>query len=307
MGKRAASRNQGKEDSVVKEENDKSENKNVPIECGIVMPISEIDGCTADHWEQVREIIEEALDCDSIKTRLVSDADEVGIIHKRIVQNLYQNPIVVCDVSGKNPNVMFELGLRLAFDKPTVVIKDDETAYSFDTSPIEHIPYPRSLVYRDIVKFKKILREKVTSTLAESAKNPSYSTFLGSYQITQVAEIETKVVTPPEFYSNELEDIKRMIRQVMLNQNKNERSSELMRAAKIKGDKLLQESLIQKSEATKRYVKAFVDTQANKGESLEIDKLLFSLSTIDPLVANSVPKPELYAMVRDAVSKLSDS
>ena len=58
------------------------------------------------------------------------------MIHKTIVQNLYLNPIVVCDVSGKNANVMFELGLRLAFDKPTIIIKDDKTDYSFDTSVV---------------------------------------------------------------------------------------------------------------------------------------------------------------------------
>ena len=52
--------------------------------------------------------------------RMVSDSDEVSVIQKRIVQNIYNNPIVVCDVSGKNANVMFELGMRLAFDKPVV-------------------------------------------------------------------------------------------------------------------------------------------------------------------------------------------
>jgi hypothetical protein len=34
----------------------------------------------------------------------------------------------------KNPNVMFELGMRLAFDKPAIIIKDNRTNYSFDTA-----------------------------------------------------------------------------------------------------------------------------------------------------------------------------
>jgi len=42
--------------------------------------------------------------------------------------------MIVCDISGRNPNVMFELGLRLAFDKPAIIIKDEITPYSFDTS-----------------------------------------------------------------------------------------------------------------------------------------------------------------------------
>jgi hypothetical protein len=56
--------------------------------CGIVMPISAVEGCSEKHWADVKEIL-----CDSIQTagfepNLVSDADEVGIIQKRIIQNL---------------------------------------------------------------------------------------------------------------------------------------------------------------------------------------------------------------------------
>ncbi|HMY40859.1 MAG TPA: hypothetical protein PK011_16155, partial [Marinagarivorans sp.] len=98
------------------------------LQCGIVMPISSIDGCNEAHWADVLEIINESIEDAGFYGELVSNADDVGIIHKRIIQNLYENPMVVCDVSGKNPNVMFELGMRLAFDKPTIIIKDDKTA-----------------------------------------------------------------------------------------------------------------------------------------------------------------------------------
>ena len=106
--------------------------------CGIVMPISEIDGCSSGHWQDVLGVISEAATNAGYDAKLVSQSDDVGVIQQRIVQNLYDSEIVVCDVSAKNANVMFELGLRLAFDKPAIVLKDDKTAYSFDTSPIEH-------------------------------------------------------------------------------------------------------------------------------------------------------------------------
>jgi len=76
------------------------------------MPISSIDGCLENPWSEVLEILNEAIESAGFEGNLVSNADDVGIIHKRIIQNLYDNPIVVCDVSCKNPNVMFELGLR---------------------------------------------------------------------------------------------------------------------------------------------------------------------------------------------------
>ncbi|TOQ35496.1 hypothetical protein CGG96_25060, partial [Vibrio parahaemolyticus] len=146
--------------------------------CGIVMPISSIDGCGESHWKDVYGILEEAIQDAGYKANMVSDSDDVGVIQKRIIQNLYENPIVVCDVSGKNPNVMFELGMRLAFDKPTIIVKDDETAYSFDTSSIEHIEYPRDLRFTDIVRFKTKLSEKIKNTIEKSTSDPSYTTFL---------------------------------------------------------------------------------------------------------------------------------
>ncbi|MDP2893821.1 MAG: hypothetical protein Q8N78_05570 [Sulfurimonas sp.] len=121
--------------------------------CGLIMPISEIDGCLPEHWEEVREIILETLEKTIFKPQLVSHSEDIGVIHKKIIENLYKNPVIICDVSGKNPNVMFELGLRLAFDKPTIIIKDYETNYSFDTSPIKHLEYPRDLNHSKIKKF----------------------------------------------------------------------------------------------------------------------------------------------------------
>ena len=86
-----------------------SENQEKQV-CGIVMPISAIDGCAESHWADVLDIFTESIEEAGFEANLVSNADESGIIHKRIIQNLYDNPVVVCDVSGKNPNVMFELG-----------------------------------------------------------------------------------------------------------------------------------------------------------------------------------------------------
>ena len=161
--------------------------------CGIVMPISAIDGLTSDHWKEVLSIISESILLADFEPNLVSNGSDVGVIQKRIIQNLYNNPIVVCDVSAKNPNVMFELGLRLAFDKPTIIIKDDKTKYSFDTSPIEHLEYPRDLRFSSIVKFKEELSKKIQATYQASVDNPKYTTFLkhfGEYKISNLEETE---------------------------------------------------------------------------------------------------------------------
>jgi len=176
--------------------------------CGIVMPISAIDGCVESHWADVLDVLTEAIEDAGFEGNLVSNADDVGIIHKRIIQNLYDNPIVVCDVSGKNPNVMFELGLRLAFDKPTVIVKDDKTSYSFDTSAIEHIEYPRDLRFSKIVDFKQKLAEKLAATHARATSDPQYTTFLKYFGEFTVAKLDKKEVSGQEFILEELRSLR---------------------------------------------------------------------------------------------------
>ncbi len=186
----------------------KPEDKKV---CGIVMPISAHDTCSEHHWADVKSIISEAIESAGFKPNLVSDAAETGVIQKRIVQNLYDNPVVVCDVSGKNPNVMFELGMRLAFDKPTIIIKDDKTSYSFDTQVIEHLGYPRDLRFGSIVDFKKKLAEKIKAIAKVSSEDPDHSVFLKNFGTFKVAKINQKEVTKDDYMLAQLEEMKELI------------------------------------------------------------------------------------------------
>lgn len=185
-----------------------------PLTCGLIMPISAMDGCSVEHWLEVKNII-----CDAVESidevafvpRLVSDQDDVGVIQKRIVQNIYLSDIVVCDVSCKNANVMFELGMRLAFDKPTILIKDDKTDFSFDTGVIEHLLYPRDLRFSRIVSFKKSLAEKVVATYQAAQNDPNHSTFLKNFGSFKVASVDQTVGTTDQVMLDMMQDLSREV------------------------------------------------------------------------------------------------
>src|ERR1035437_3855485 len=180
------------------------------LKCGVIMPISSIGDYPESHWADVLEIIRDAVADAGLEASLVSYADETTVIPKTIVQNLYDNRVVVCDVSGKNPNVMFELGLRLAFDKPTIIMKDSATSFSFDTGTIEHLPYPRDLRFAKIVEFKAKLTAKITATL-QAAKDPDYSTFLKHFGKFTDAKLEEKEVSEQEYVIQELQEIRQLL------------------------------------------------------------------------------------------------
>jgi len=182
--------------------------------CGIVMPIGAMGDCSVEHWLEVRQILIDVCNSAGFISSLVSDADEVGIIQKRIIQNVYSSNVVVCDVSHKNPNVMFELGMRLAFDKPTIIVKDDKTDYTFDVGVVEHLDYPRDLRYGKILQFRKKLEEKLVNTYNESLGNEKYSTFLKSFGEFKVATIETKEVSKDQLILESIDELKRNVSRV---------------------------------------------------------------------------------------------
>lgn len=180
------------------------------LKCGLVMPISAMDGYPAEHWADVRNILMDAVSSitdPQFVVKMVSDADDVGVIQKRIIQNLHDYEIVVVDVSGKNSNVMFELGMRLAFDRPMVIVKDDQTGYSFDTSQIEHIPYPRDLRFAHIVAFKEMLARKVSNTYAADIA-PNRTSILKSFGEFRIATLERAEVSPTAYLVETVEQLR---------------------------------------------------------------------------------------------------
>lgn len=237
--------------------------------CGLIMPISTIDGCSSEHWAEVKSIIQEALEGTDFIVELVSNSNEVGIIQRNIVTNIYNSDIVICDVSAKNPNVMFELGMRLAFDKPTVIIKDDKTDYTFDTSVIEHINYPRDLHYHYIKNFKKVLKEKTLATY-EKSKQQDYDSFLKNFGAFKVAKVETHEVTSSEYLMQSIDEMRLELNSL----NKNMRSREsryfdgIVEALPPLDNKKLRDSLAKLSDEelvkivdgeSKLFVKSFSD------------------------------------------------
>jgi len=234
-------------------------------QCGIIMPISTIDDCTASHWGEVKRILETAIKAAGHVPLLVSDANDSGVIQKRIVQNIYDNEIVVCDVSCKNPNVMFELGMRLAFDKPTIIVMDDKTNYSFDTSIIEHLIYPRDLSYFAIMDFQEKLTEKIKGTI-KASKGGNYTTFLKHFGEFKVASIEHTEGSLTDAILAQLKDINNQL-QVL-------RSDDGY--LKVKPYRLIESEDIPNYSLTKTIVRSSIEEYCSKNDTNIYGLQLFS-------------------------------
>ena len=178
--------------------------------CGIIRPIAKMsDFYTFEHWNSVKDIMERAIRKAGYTPLTVSDSKGSTTIHSSIFLNLYQNEIVVCDVSNRNANVMFELGMRIAFDKPVVIIKDEKTPFSFDTSHIKHLEYPSDLRFQVIEKFIDDLADLIEETV-EASKQKDYKTFLSHYAPIKVTTLEVNEVSEKIALESILESINRL-------------------------------------------------------------------------------------------------
>ncbi len=93
---------------------------------------------------------------------LVRRSDDTFDINTQIVRDLYNADIVICDLSGReaNPNVMYELGVRLSFsNKPVILIREEycENKKIFDIGGFYTKMYS-PLRYREVEEYiiKKI-------------------------------------------------------------------------------------------------------------------------------------------------------
>jgi nucleoside 2-deoxyribosyltransferase len=63
---------------------------------------------------------------------ITANREGSDVIHATIVNQLLDADLVVADLTGNNPNVLFELGLRIAEDKPVALIRAKGTPPIFD-------------------------------------------------------------------------------------------------------------------------------------------------------------------------------
>jgi hypothetical protein len=186
--------------------------------CGIVMPIAAIgDQYTEEHWRRVRKILQRAISRSNMNWQLVWENPEVDVIQSAILQNLYENDVVVCDVSGLNPNVMLEAGIRLSTKRPTVIVTDRLLKPPFDIGTIGYIEYQRDLEFNAIEDFIDRLSKKIINVLDAYDKG-NYKSFVENYKFELVTPA-TVTVTTDQYLIGRLDELADSINRISRSQS----------------------------------------------------------------------------------------
>jgi hypothetical protein len=101
--------------------------------CFVIMPFVERDEAhEAGFFEEVlRSIFTPALEKAGFEVRTAKRTGS-DVIQATIVKELLGADLVLADLTEHNPNVLFELGLRIAEEKPIVLVKAKGTGRVFD-------------------------------------------------------------------------------------------------------------------------------------------------------------------------------
>lgn len=191
----------------------KGENKN----CFVIIPIADCDGYEKGHFAHVYDdIIKPAIDKTEFTAIRADEVKETNFIHLDILKKLIDAPIAVCDLSTRNPNVLFELGIRQAFDKPVVLIQEKGTPKIFDIAPLRYLEYSKEMKYHEVLESQKSLQEAIEATKAAEGDSGNINSIVKLMALSSPAIIpnldnSNKEVLALDVMRSQMNDLKMMM------------------------------------------------------------------------------------------------
>ena len=104
-------------------------------DCFVIAPIGEAESETRKRSDQIlKHVITPALrDCGYKPTR-ADHISEPGMITSQVIQKIVDDPLVIADLTERNPNVFYELAIRHAIRKPLVQLIKKGEQIPFDVA-----------------------------------------------------------------------------------------------------------------------------------------------------------------------------
>jgi hypothetical protein len=167
--------------------------ENMPQEkrCLVIMPIADTTPYESGHFKRVFEyIIKPACAKAGLIAYKVEDVQRTSQIVMHKLREVISAEIAICDLSGKNAEVLYQLGIRQGFDLPTLLIKDTFTEKIFDIRGLLDIEYDETLRVDRVNKTVEEISETLLSmNESKGVQTNSVISLLG----IQKAEIKNKV------------------------------------------------------------------------------------------------------------------
>lgn len=194
--------------------------------CFIITPIG-------DEKDSIRRHIEGIIDA-VIMPVMENDYDiqvahrlfEMGSINKQIMELIYKSDLVIANLTGTNPNVMYELAFRHTLGLPVITIAEKGTKLPFDVSTERTIFYTNDL--HGVIDIQKELKRYLSQIDFDSGRTSGpIHDYLDSVELKNLifrnnknkdtAEILELIVKRLETIENTIPNIKKEISSELVN------------------------------------------------------------------------------------------
>lgn len=119
-----------------------NKNNNKKKTCFIACPIGSADSDERKRSDGIlRHILKPVLDELGYETVRADQMQSAGRITTQVLQSLNDADIVIADLTGENPNVMYELGIRHAIQKPFIHMMEKNNKLPFDIYDVRTVFY----------------------------------------------------------------------------------------------------------------------------------------------------------------------
>jgi hypothetical protein len=155
----------------------------------VIMPFSSTATCTEEQWTEIYEnvfkpaIVECGYSCERAKCK-------TGSLIKSIIEKLRNARIVLADITDRNPNVFYELGVRHSLSKRTIIVAQANQQAPSDLLGYWFIKY--GTTPGRVTQF----REEIRRLLNEIEENPDksdnpVSDYLAQESISLYSQVNT--------------------------------------------------------------------------------------------------------------------
>lgn len=159
-------------------------------ECFVIMPISDPEGYEPGHFRRVYEdLFIPACEAAGYQAVRADQVQQTNLIHLDVLQKIVESPMALCDLSSRNPNVLFELGLRQAFDKPVVLVREVGTPDIFDINPLRYASYRKEMLYRQVIEDQKKIEAAIKETKEAIGDNRNINSIVKLLSLTHAASL----------------------------------------------------------------------------------------------------------------------
>lgn len=230
--------------------------------CFVVSPIGETDSEIRSNADKLFKYIISPV-CEScgfepVRVDQINDSDSIT---QTIIDKLLSSELVIADISGRNPNVFFEMGYRKCTDKPIIHLKKKGETIPFDVNTVRTFEYDLTDL-DNVEETKKRLEQTIgtfsfenkTNALGQDEENNKQLFFQSI--LTMLYQIQDSITELKEQINKKDTETIQAIMQTSLNNAQKEESTDVVMMKTllpelIKNPKLFQ-NLMQFAEMTNK-------------------------------------------------------